>query len=200
MCPKTRGLKGVVIGFLMMKRVMRHRINIGMSAVLLIVSLLLTLRVYPAGTYDHRLSRQDTVEADRAIESWTRVIRRNPRSYEAHVNRGSAYFLRGYVFRGIMDWHRASELAPVFAYAFFTGEFITQSANRGRLLNYAVSIELDPDRIVSVLMMGMMYLDLGQYPKTCELYRKSANLTKNPLLKSELDYWVHQLETDLSRP
>lgn len=94
-----------------------------------------------------------------------------------------------------MDWHRASELSPAFAYAVYTGDFVGQSSGRGRLLNYVVSIELDPDRIVSVLMMGMMYLDLGQSEKVAELYRKSANLTKNPLLKSELDYWANMLET-----
>jgi len=134
-------------------------------------------------------------KTDRAIESWTRAIRKNPRSYEAHLNRGSAYLMSGHVFRGIMDWHRASELSPAFAYAVYTGDFVGQSSGRGRLLNYVVSIELDPDRIVSVLMMGMMYLDLGQSEKVAELYRKSANLTKNPLLKSELDYWANMLET-----
>jgi tetratricopeptide (TPR) repeat protein len=193
-------LKAALAGLSVMKRMMWHNIKTVLSVVLVSGSLLVAIPAYPTEFYDEGLTRADAVKTERAVESWTRVIRRNPRSYEAYVNRGSAYFLRGHVFRGVMDWNRASELAPVFAYALFTGEFITQSAGRGRLLNYAVSIELDPDRIASVLMIGAMYLDIGQDAKAAELFRKSANLTKNPLLKSELDYWVHLLETDSPHP
>jgi hypothetical protein len=174
-----------------------HGIHVVFWLLLVTGGLLGPSAAHSIGSHDSRLTRADAAIIDRAIESWTRVIRRNPRSYEAYVNRGTALFLRGHVYGGIMDWHRANELAPVFAYAFFTGEFAAQTAGRGRLLNYAVSTELDPDRTASVLMAGAMYLDLGQENKASELFRKSAELTKNPLLKSELEYWVHVIESHL---
>ncbi len=136
---------------------------------------------------------------DRAVEAWTRVIRRNPRSYEAYMNRGSANMCSGYVFRGIIDWSIARELSPLFAYAVFTGDFIRQTSRKSPFLNYAVSVELDPDYIGSVLMMGVTYLDLGLTVMTADLYTKSADLTRNPLLKSQLDYWAKSLGPESQR-
>lgn len=172
-----------------------HGIHVLLWLLLVTGGLLWANTAHSVGSRDSGPTRVDKPNIERAIESWTRVIRRNPRSYEAYVNRGSAQFLRGYVLGGIVDWHYANELAPVFAYAFYTGDFITQAAGRGRLLHYALSTELDPDRIASVVMAGAMYLDLGQKEKAAELFRKSADLTKNPLLKSELEYWVHLIES-----
>jgi hypothetical protein len=62
------------------------------------------------------------------------------------------------------------------------------------MLNYAASLELDPDHIPSVVMMGAMYLDLGLDKMAVDLYRKSKDLTKNPLLKNHLEHWVETLE------
>ncbi|HMK34890.1 MAG TPA: tetratricopeptide repeat protein [Desulfomonilaceae bacterium] len=127
---------------------------------------------------------------DRAIACWTSAIGKNPKSYVAHVNRGSAYMRTGYVLKGITDWHRARELSPPFAYALYTGDFIAQNADDSPLLNYVVSLELEPDHISSVVMIGTAYQDIGQTEQAAELYRKSMDLTKNPLLKSSLDHWI----------
>lgn len=129
-----------------------------------------------------------------AIESWSRVIARQPRSYAGHVNRGSAYLRAGHISKGIADWHRARDLAPIFAYATYTGDFTRQASGNTAVLNYAVSLELEPDYVASVVMTGAAYLDLGRTSEAVELFRKSMELTKNPLLKSHFDHWVKTLE------
>jgi tetratricopeptide (TPR) repeat protein len=129
-----------------------------------------------------------------AIELWTRAIEKNPKSYAAHVNRGSAYLSRGYVLRGIRDWYEAESLCPIFAYGVFDGDFVPEAAHNSQMLSYVASLELDPEYIPSVVMMGAAYLDLGLCDQAAELYRKSIELTKNPLLKGRLDYWLGSLD------
>jgi len=129
-----------------------------------------------------------------AIELWTRAIGKNPKSYAAHVNRGSAYLSRGYVLRGIRDWYEAESLSPMFAYGVFNGDFVPESGHNAQMLTYAASLELDPDYIPSVVMIGAAYQDLGLRERAAELYRKSIDLTRNPLLKGQLDHWLGALD------
>jgi tetratricopeptide (TPR) repeat protein len=132
---------------------------------------------------------------DRAVRSWSKAIRKNPKSYAAYINRGSAYIRSGHVFRGILDWHKAREFSPAFAYASYGGPFIAEASGEPAMLNYAMSTELDPDFVPSVMMTGITYLDVGRTDKALELYRKSIDLTKNPLFKSFLDYWIASIES-----
>jgi tetratricopeptide (TPR) repeat protein len=152
-----------------------------------------------ANEIDEGLKAARAGQIERAIQLWTKAIQRNPRSYVAHVNRGSAYLRTGYVWKGISDWHRARELSPPFVYALYTGDFVTQAAADSSLLNYAVSLELEPDHVASVIMMGTAYQDLGRKERATELYRKSVDLTRNPLLKSSLDHWATTLEASPSQ-
>jgi tetratricopeptide (TPR) repeat protein len=131
---------------------------------------------------------------DRAVQLWTRVIETNPNSYSAYVNRGSALISTGHVLRGIRDWYKAKGLSPVFAYGVFTGDYVRQASADPSILSYAASLELDPYHVPSVAMMGITYLDLGFPDEAVELYRKSIDLTKNPLLKSYLDHWIESIE------
>lgn len=132
---------------------------------------------------------------DVATELWSRTIRKDPKCYAAWVNRGSAYIRRGYVYRAIMDWHKAIQLSPIFAYGVHTGDFIRHASAGKPILNYAVAIELDPEHFPSVAMTGATLQDLGLTKMAVELFRKSVDLTKNPLLKSHLDYWANSLES-----
>ena len=130
-------------------------------------------------------------EAVRLLDSF---IVKNPKSYAAHVNRGSALFYLGYVYRGVLDWHKARDLAPLFAFGVFTGEIVWQSEPRGPYLDFVASIELYPDHVATVGMIGATYLDLGLTEKALNFYRKSADLTSNPLFKADLEWWSYTLK------
>jgi tetratricopeptide (TPR) repeat protein len=167
-------------------------------AVLLITCL--TLVFLPTGSsasqeFERGLTAARSGRLDRAVRLWTREIKKNPKSYAAYVNRGSAYIQSGYVLRGIRDWHKARELSPVFAYAVYESQFIGEASDDPAMLNYVMSTELDPDHMPSVIMTGITYLDVGRTDKAVELYRNSVDLTKNPLLKSFLDYWIASIES-----
>jgi hypothetical protein len=101
----------------------------------------------------------------------------------------------GHVFQAVMDWYKARELAPAFAYGYFGDRFILEAKPPTPVLNYALSVELDPDYFPSVHMMGAMYLDVGQTKKAADLFGKSIDLTKNPLLKNHLEHWIRVIES-----
>lgn len=132
-------------------------------------------------------------QLERAIKILDLFIRKNPKSYAAHVNRGSALFYSGYVFRGVNDWYKAKNLAPLFAYGVFTGEVVWQSSPRGDYIDFVASIELYPDHVATVNMLGATFLDFGMTEKALDLFRKSAELTANPLFKTDLEWWSYTL-------
>ncbi len=130
---------------------------------------------------------------DLAIDLWTKAIKKNPRSYAAYVNRGTAYMKTGHVSKAVIDWHRAWALSPLFAYSVYCEDFILEAPGNPAMLNYAAALELEPDHIVSVTMFGSMLLDLGQKARAVELFRKSVDLTKNDMLKARLEFWADSI-------
>lgn len=136
---------------------------------------------------------------EHAIKLLDSYIIKNPKSYPAHINRGSALFYSGYVSRAVDDWHKAKNLAPLFAFGVFTGEIVWQSAPRGNYLDYVASIELYPDHVATINMLGATYLDFGLNKKALDLFRKSAELTANPLFKTDLEWWSYTLNPSEKR-
>ncbi len=174
-----------------MRRNCRH------SSIAVIVAVLLfacTPDMWAANEVERGLEAVRSGDVNRAIQLWTTAINRNPKSYAAYVNRGSAYIQSGYVFKGVMDWHQARKLSPIFAFGLYAGGYIRQASGNASMLNYAAPLELDPDYIPSVIMTGVTYLDLGLDGMAVDLYRKSKELTKNPLLKNHLEHWIETLE------
>ncbi|MBM3300516.1 MAG: tetratricopeptide repeat protein [Deltaproteobacteria bacterium] len=166
----------------------------GLSRLIVTVTLLsLGVRCWASQDLDRGLNALRDGQPEVAVQLWTRVIESNPNSYAAHVNRGSALMTTGHVLMGIRDWHKARGLSPLFAYGVFTGDFVRQGSGDPSVLSFAAALELDPDHVASVVMMGITYLDLGLTDEAVELYRKSIDLTKNPLLKSYLDHWIESI-------
>jgi len=136
---------------------------------------------------------------DRAIELWTRVIQRNPRSYAALVNRGSAFRQSGHIFKAISDWHEARKWSPLFAFGVYSGDYIAQASGDASMLNFVSPLELEPDHVPSVLMTGILFTEIGYPSMAAELYRKSVDLTRNPMLKAYLDYLADNLFSSARR-
>jgi tetratricopeptide (TPR) repeat protein len=135
-------------------------------------------------------------DLQKAIRLWSKVIRKHPKSYAAHVNRGTAYLMTGHVIKGIRDWHKAKEYGPIFAYGVYGADFIDQAPGNKKILNFAKPLELDPDYVAVVAMTGITCLDLGRTEEALKLYRRSMELTRNPLLKNHFDHWIKSIEKD----
>ncbi len=177
----------------------RPRRNV-VRATVLVMTLTMTGLAVPniseaRGEFQRALEAARSGDLQRSIELWTATIARNPRSYAAYVNRGSALLRSGHIFRGIKDWEKAKRYSPVFAYAFCAADFIEQAGGKKRILNYAKSLELDPDYVASVTMTGATLLDLGRTEDALGLFRSAMELTRNPLLKNHYDHWIKSLES-----
>lgn len=147
-----------------------------------------------SNSFDRGFMAARSGRLDEAILHWSAAIQREPKCYAAYVNRGTAYLKTGYVLRGIRDWHAAQKYSPIFAYGLYTEDFISKAPGDTGMLTYAKSLEIDPDHMPSVAMMGVAYLDFGRSQMAADLFRMSIELTKNPLLKNYLDYWMKSVE------
>ncbi len=154
---------------------------------------------YADQEFDQGLGAAYAGDLDAAIQLWTVAIRRSPRCYEAYVNRGAASFRKGNMIQGVRDWHKARTLSPTFAYAVDTGDFINVSQPTPRSLGFVKALELDPEFAGAVTMSGATFLDLGQKRLAAELFGKAVELTKNPMLKNDFDYWGRQIDSKRSR-
>lgn len=158
-----------------------------------------TVTAAPASEFDLATGELRDGRLEQAVRLLDSFILKNPKSYPAHINRGSALFYMGFVYRGITDWHKARDLAPLFAFGVFTGEIVWLSEPRGPYLDFVASIELYPDHVASIGMMGATYMDLRLTEKALDLYRKSADLTSNPLFKADLEWWSYTLKPSSRR-
>jgi tetratricopeptide (TPR) repeat protein len=172
----------------------RRTVKCGLMLLALVLGVWLPCLVNASQEFREGLDAAKAGRLEVAIEKWSKALERNPQSYPARANRGAAYMLTGHVSKAVDDWHEARKLAPLFAYSVYGGLFIPEVSRNAGMLNYAMSIELEPDYFPSVCMTGSMYLDFGQTQKASELFRKSIDLTRNPLLKTYLEYWAESLE------
>lgn len=147
-------------------------------------------------SFDRGFSAARSGRLDEAILQWSAAIHREPKCYAAHVNRGTAYLKTGHVLRGIRDWHTAQKYSPIFAYGLYMEDFIHKAPGDTEMLTYAKSLEIDPEHMPSVAMIGAAYLDFGRTQMAADLYRMSIELTKNPLLKNYLDHWTKSVEDE----
>ncbi|MFH0824496.1 MAG: hypothetical protein V2B18_17210 [Pseudomonadota bacterium] len=136
---------------------------------------------------------------DRSIRLWSRCIQKDPKSYPALVNRGTAYLMTGYVSRGLRDWSEANRMSPLFAFAVYNEAFIDRAARKDGMISFVKPLEIDPDYIASIVMTGSTYLDLGREGEAAELFRLSIDLTRNPLLKNTLEHWAGTLDPQKGR-
>jgi tetratricopeptide (TPR) repeat protein len=173
------------------------RASIALAALIIVVGVVFWRPTASAGSndFDMALESARAGKLDRAVELWSKVIQRNPRSYSALVNRGAAFRRSGYVFKAIMDWHEARKWSPLFAYGVYCSDYIVQASGDTSMLNFASPLELEPDHVASVLMAGTMYVELGHPAMAAELYRKAVDLTRNPMLKTYLEHLADNLES-----
>lgn len=129
-----------------------------------------------------------------AIRFFSSYLSRRPESYEAYLNRGTAFVRSGFIYQAISDWSKAAEMAPLYAFALYTDDVIRVVSPKNSQVKFVAMIELFPERAVSVVMAGATYLDLGLNSKAIDLFRMSTILTKNPLFKTDLEYWIKTLD------
>lgn len=174
----------------------RSFISIFCLGVVMAVAAMSPAAAESAARMERALLAAESGRLDVAIDLWTKIIHRNPKSYAAYVNRGTAYMKSGHVLKAVTDWHRARELSPLFAYGVYREDYILEAPANPSALNFAITVELEPDHVASVSMLGSTLLDLGRKRRAVELFRKSVDLTKNDLLKARLEYWADSIGSE----
>ncbi|MDR3604640.1 MAG: hypothetical protein P4L38_08405 [Syntrophaceae bacterium] len=152
-----------------------------------------------ADDFTQGIQALDRGQHELAVKFFSSYLARKPGTYEALVNRGTAFVRSGHVYHAISDWHRAGELAPLYAYAFYSDNVIRSVTANNKQIKYVASIELVPERAVSVVMTGAMFLDFGLKSSAIDLFRMSISLTSDPIFKTDLEYWIKTLDPAVKR-
>lgn len=150
--------------------------------------------VFAMDDFSQGVAAANRRDFESAADFFSKAINKDPSFYAAYANRGSVLIRSGHILRGIEDWHKASQLAPAFALAVFTGDLIQHTTRKKTRLNFVLPTELDPELLASVVMTGAAYTDLGHPESAALLFRKSIDLTRNPLWKSYFEYWAKSLD------
>ncbi|MFH0960348.1 MAG: hypothetical protein V1897_16775 [Pseudomonadota bacterium] len=168
--------------------------NCAVFAVCLAVLLMVVPGRAEADDFARGVRALDIGQDEKAVSLFSSYLSRRPRTYEALLNRGTAFARNGRIFQAITDWSQATEVAPLFAYPFYLDDVIRIVAPKNSLVRYVANIELYPEKAASVAMAGATLLDLGHRSAAIDLFRKSTLLTKNPLFKTDLEYWIKTLD------
>jgi hypothetical protein len=174
--------------------------NTILAALFLGLSLLIWSDHAIADEFARGIQAMDAGQDDMAIRSFSSYLARRPQTYEALINRGAAFMRSGHVYEAVSDWSDADEVAPMFGYAFYTADILRSVAPKKSPVKYVASIELYPEKAGSVVMTGAAYLDLGLKSRAVDFFRMSVRLTKNPLFKTDLEYWVKSLGPSQNDP
>jgi tetratricopeptide (TPR) repeat protein len=143
--------------------------------------------------FDKGLAAARKGDLPKAILLWSRVIELRPDSYAARINRGFALIKSGHVIKGVNDWSESIDLAPSFAFQTHCSDYALGFKGNGPV-KFVRPIELDPEHVASVIMAGALCLDLGRRDQAKDLFEKSIDLTRNPLLKNRFDHWAKSLD------
>jgi hypothetical protein len=76
----------------------------------------------------------------------------------------------------------------------YIDDVIRVVAPKNSLIKYVANIELYPEKAASVAMAGATLLDLGHRSAAVDLFKRSTLLTKNPLFKTDLEFWIKTLD------
>jgi tetratricopeptide (TPR) repeat protein len=132
-------------------------------------------------TADQRTAADEFYEQkqwDKAIDSYTEVIRRDPKDVRAYVARGCAYEWKGQTDKAISDYTEALRRDPGYSYAY---------GNRGRAyatkgeLDRAIrdedkAISLDPQGAANYVSRGFVYVLQGDFDKAASDYAEAIQL------------------------
>lgn len=179
-----------------MKQIFRNTAYVAVFAVLLVSG---WYDLVFADDFAQGIDALDHGQDDLAIRFFSSYLAKKPRTYEALLNRGTAFVRSGHVYKAVSDWHKASDLAPVYAYAFYSDDVIRSVTQNSKPIKYVAVIELVPQRAVSVVMTGAMFLDFGLKSKAVDLFRMSTTLTRDPIFKTDLEYWIKTLDPAVSQ-
>jgi tetratricopeptide (TPR) repeat protein len=163
-----------------------------------VVCLVILILAFPgwaaADDFARGVQALDMGHDERAVGLFSSYLSRKPQTYEALLNRGTAFARNGRICQAITDWSAAAEVAPLFAYGLYIDDVIRVVAPKNSLIKYVANIELYPEKAASVAMAGATLLDLGHRSAAVDLFKRSTLLTKNPLFKTDLEFWIKTLD------
>lgn len=103
-------------------------------------------------------------KSDKAIESFTKALKLDPRNKEAYLSRGFTYHLRHEYDAAIKDYNAAIGVDPEYAkaYDYRGNSYNAKSEFKMALKDYAKALEINPNSSVVYYDQGNVYAKTGK--------------------------------------
>ncbi len=128
---------------------------------------------FSRGTLYHSCGR-----SAKAIKTYSKAIKANPKCARAYNNRGSVYLAGGRYKKSISDFEKAIQLNPNFAHAYHnraSAHFALGLYGKA-ISDYTRAIELGAELGRTFLKRGSAYLESGQYGRAVADYTRAIEL------------------------
>ena len=117
-------------------------------------------------------------DPDKAITDYTKAIQLDPKSAEAHRDRGISHLSNGDVDDAIADYTKAIQLDPEFtaAYKDRAAAYLGNSDFDKAITDYTKAIQLDPDDTNIYNYRGLVHFRNGEVDKATEDFSRAIQL------------------------
>ncbi len=117
-------------------------------------------------------------DPDRALNYLNEAVRLDPKSADAHYNRGIAYDGLGKNQQAIKDYNQTLLLDPKHTEVYYKRGIAYRKLDKYQeaIENYSLAIRLDPNNAEAYNNQGLAFLTLGQFEIACTNFQKACEL------------------------
>ncbi|GEM_PF-3644475 len=113
------------------------------------------------------------------IDNLDEAIKKDPKSGQAYLDRGNAYFAAKEYQKAIDDFTKGLELDDKNAMTYYYNRgnaYLQLNQQEKAIADYDKVIELDPEMYQAYVNRALVYSDMHQYPKAIADFNKAENL------------------------
>jgi tetratricopeptide (TPR) repeat protein len=150
---------------------------------------------YEASTFAMDAQKQKAL-AEKSREWLEKVIKANPKNYEARIKVAMTYLSSGGPMQGIRQLRDVLKEDPKNELALFNmGMLSVQSGQNGRAIDWLKQLaEVNPRHVQGQLLLGVAYLNDGKKTKARQQFEKVKKMDNDPAVQATVDSYLKDLK------
>jgi len=150
---------------------------------------------YEASTFAMDAQKQKAL-AEKAREWLEKVIKANPKNYEARIKVAMTYLSSGGPMQGIRQLRDVLKEDPKNELALFNmGMLSVQSGQYGKAIDWLKQLgEVNPRHVQGQLLLGVAYLNDGKRTEARQQFEKVKKMDNDPAVQATVDSYLKDLK------
>jgi tetratricopeptide (TPR) repeat protein len=150
---------------------------------------------YEASTFAMDAQKQKAL-AEKAREWLEKVIKANPKNYEARIKVAMTYLSSGGPMQGIRQLRDILKEDPQNELALFNmGMLSVQSGQNGKAIDWLKQLaEVNPKHVQGQLLLGVAYMNEGKKAEARQQFDKVKKMNNDPAVQATADSYLKDLK------